>query len=307
MATNWTLEPGDVVKRTELHKRYGGRRQGGIAPSSESPNVLIFTDPAGQKFGYFDGWQKDGLFHYTGEGQEGDQKLRQGNRALAEHAKNGKAVRLFRGVRGKVTYVGEFEVADRPAWYTTDAPDVNGEIRKVIVFRLQPVGPIKADGLPTATEELKAENSKPDWTLIEPENQATERFTAGAVEERTAERREGELVTAYRKYRQQHGLGPLKRLRIKPPGETQSLYSDLYDPDARLVIEAKGTVTREAIRMALGQLFDYRRFVDRCRLAVLLPEAPRRDLQELLASYQVSIIIPDGTGFVELGTQTRGA
>jgi hypothetical protein len=218
----------------------------------------------------------------------------------------GNAVRLFRGVRGKVTYVGEFKVDDRCPHYPTDAPDVNEEVRKVIVFRLVPIGPIKADGLPTASEEWRPETSRPEWTLIEPENQATEQFMAGAVEARTAERREAGLVKQYRAYRQQHGLGPLKRLRIKPPGETQSLYSDLYDPGARLVIEAKGTVTREAIRMALGQLLDYRRFVDQSRLAILLPEAPRKDLRDLLALHQVSIIIPDSTGFVELGTQGRG-
>ena len=187
----------------------------------------------------------------------------------------------------------------------SDAPDVNGEIRKVIVFRLKPVGPIKAAGLPTAAEEWKPETSKPDCTLIEPENRATEQFTSAAVEERTAERRESELVAAYCAYRQRQGLGPLKRLKIKPSGETQSLYSDLFDPATSLVIEAKGTVTREAIRMSLGQLLDYRRFVDQSRLAVLLPESPRKDLGELLFAYDVSIIVPDGSDFRELAPPSR--
>jgi len=297
--------PGDVVKRTELHRRYGGRRQGGIAPSSQSPNILIFTGPAGHQYGYFDGWHADGLFHYTGEGQEGDQQLRQGNRALAEHVRRGHSVRLFRGVRSKVTYVGEFKVDERRPHYSTDAPDVSGEIRKVIVFRLEPIGPVKADGLPTADEVWKPETSKPDITLIEPENRATEQFIAAAVEERTAERRESALIIAYRAYRLSRGLGPLKRLKIKPSGETQSLYSDLYDPDARRVIEAKGTVTREAIRMALGQLLDYRRFVNKGRLAILLPESPRKDLQDLLAAYDVSIIVRDGADFMELTPPDR--
>lgn len=302
---SWTLVPGDVVKRTELHRRYGGRRQGGIAPSSQSPNVLIFTGPAGHQYGYFDGWHGDGLFHYTGEGQEGDQQFRQGNRAVGEHVRNGIAIRLFRGVRGKVAYVGEFRVDERRPHYTTDAPDVNGEIRKVIVFRLKPVGPIKGEGLPTAAEEWKPETSKSDCTLIEPENRATEQFTAAAVEERTAERREAALVAAYCAYRKRQGLGPLKRLKIKPSGETQSLYSDLFDPPTGLVIEAKGTVTREAIRMSLGQLLDYRRFVEKSRLAVLLPEAPRKDLRDLLSDYDVSIIVPDGADFVELSPSSR--
>ena len=95
----WELEPGDAVRRTELHDRYGGGRQGGIAPSRESDNVLIFTDPrAGTQHGYiYDGWDQfdPTLFRYTGEGQQGDQRMVAGNRAIYEHAARGRA--LFEG------------------------------------------------------------------------------------------------------------------------------------------------------------------------------------------------------------------
>jgi hypothetical protein len=97
----WGLRPGESIKRTELHGRYGGRTQGGIAPSNKSPNVMIFTAPSGHKYGYFDGLQTDGCFHYTGEGQIGDQQIKQGNRALAEHAQMNKSVRLFSGASAK--------------------------------------------------------------------------------------------------------------------------------------------------------------------------------------------------------------
>lgn len=43
--SDWHLEPGDLIKRTELHTRYGGSGQGGIAGSATTPNVLIFSDP----------------------------------------------------------------------------------------------------------------------------------------------------------------------------------------------------------------------------------------------------------------------
>src|SRR5581483_3250319 len=92
--TEWTLAPGVRIKRAELHKQYGGRPQCGIAPSNRSPNVLVFTAPSGHKYGYYDGLQPDGCFHYTGEGQLGDQQLTQGNRALAEHQQKNKSVRL---------------------------------------------------------------------------------------------------------------------------------------------------------------------------------------------------------------------
>ena len=98
----WDLRPGETIRRTELHLRYGGGGQGGISPSARTPNVLIFTDlSAGQQHGYvFDGWQDDETFLYTGEGQQGDQTLAGGNRAIAEHREQGRSLRVFDGVRG---------------------------------------------------------------------------------------------------------------------------------------------------------------------------------------------------------------
>ena len=72
-ATDWDLQPGDIIKRIDLHDRFGGARQGGIAPSRTTRNILIFTDPvSGHTHGYDDRW--DGpLLLYVGEGQRGDQ------------------------------------------------------------------------------------------------------------------------------------------------------------------------------------------------------------------------------------------
>jgi hypothetical protein len=51
--------------------------------------------------------------------------------------------------------------------------------------------------------------------------------------------------------------------------------------------------------MAIGQLMDYRRFVQpSARLAVLLPSKPRDDLSDLLAGIQ-GVVWRDGDGFVE--------
>jgi hypothetical protein len=113
MATPWTLSPGEAIRRVDLHAAYGGRRQGGIAPSARTPNVLIFSDPAsGEQHGYFDGWHDDGFFHYTGEGQRGDQQMRAGNAAILNHVRDGRALRVFDGAGGVVTYMDEFERAD---------------------------------------------------------------------------------------------------------------------------------------------------------------------------------------------------
>lgn len=80
MADEWTLKPGDEIERKLLQEEHGGRTQGGIGPSNKSPNVFVFSDPvAGEQHGYFDGWRDDGCFHYTGEGQRGDQRMVSGN------------------------------------------------------------------------------------------------------------------------------------------------------------------------------------------------------------------------------------
>lgn len=134
----WDLAPGELIKRTGVHARYGGGRQGGIAPSTVSPNVLVFSDPAsGAKFGYHDRWE-DGVFHYTGEGQVGEQLMNHGNKAILQHTDDGRALRVFKGVRGVVRYLGEFELDEDP-WYWSVAEDRNHRRRKVIVFRLRPI------------------------------------------------------------------------------------------------------------------------------------------------------------------------
>jgi hypothetical protein len=80
--------------------------------------------------------------------------------------------------------------------------------------------------------------------------------------------------------------------------------SDVYDKTARLLIEAKGTVAREALRMAIGQLLDYRCFTPpETELAVLVPEKPRADLLALLESADVHAIWPEGGRFRASGLE----
>jgi hypothetical protein len=137
----WTLNPGQSIRRTELHDLFGGSRQGGISPSAKSPNVFIFSDPeSGEQHGYIDSWKDDGCFHYTGEGQRGDQRMAGGNRAVLEAAEDARALRVFRGSGGEVRYEGRFELNAANPWYQADAPETGGgPIRGVIVFRLRPI------------------------------------------------------------------------------------------------------------------------------------------------------------------------
>ena len=136
-----------------------------------------------------------------------------------------KSVRLFEGARGEVEYVGEFRVDPNRPFYTTDAPDANGEMREVIVFRLRPVGEYKGDLLPVA--EKTFQENRTAVSEIDPESRAAEQFTSGAVAERVAERREASLITAYLEFRRAAALPRLRRLKIKPIGEVQPLHGPL--------------------------------------------------------------------------------
>jgi hypothetical protein len=140
-ADPWTLYPGDRIRRTELHDRYGGSGQSGISPSRTTPNILIFTDPrSGERHGYFDHWASDDSFHYTGEGQRGDQTMTKGNLAILNHRADSRALRVFRGATGTVQYVGEFVLDELEPYTVETAPSTgNGPPRRVFRFHLLPI------------------------------------------------------------------------------------------------------------------------------------------------------------------------
>jgi hypothetical protein len=284
----WDVKPGESIKRTELHAQYGGRRQGGISPSRQSPNVMIFTDPkTGAKYGYKDGWKGD-VFHYTGEGQEGDQSLDQGNAAILHHQEEGRALRLFEGSSGVVKYAGELELDTTEPYYYDDATELRSDrIRQVLVFRLRRAGSARTESRTPP---------KRDRASVPLEAQHTERaLVAPTREPYVAERQENTLVEEYGEYIAAAGER-LIRHRLHIEGEATDIINDAFNEDRNQLIEAKGTVTREAIRMAIGQLADYGRFYPEADKAVLLPQRPRPDLEELLRSQGITVVWRAGSG-----------
>lgn len=297
-AVEWDLQPGDQIERKQLHAKYGGRTQGGIGPSAKSPNVMIFTDQvAGEKHGYYDDWI-DGFFHYSGEGQHGDQRMLSGNASILNHKTERRALRVFDGARGVVTYRGEFEIdADLP-WYEADAPETDGgPLRKVIVFRLRAV-----DTEPQAptTRLGRLLKSRPEQVIQLPlEQQLTEKtFVNPNREPYEAERKESKLLTTFGDFLRARRY-EVDRHQILPPGETRPLFTDLYAKALHLLVEAKGSVTRENMRMAIGQLADYGRFLPHdTRKGILVPSKPRQDLIELATSQNCIVIWPDGKTYL---------
>jgi hypothetical protein len=87
------------------------------------------------------------------------------------------------------------------------------------------------------------------------------------------------------------------RKQILPPGELEPLFTDIYVEELSLLVEAKGSTERNAFRMAVGQIADYRRFLNGPRCAILLPAKPRQDLLELAKTEEIAVVWPSPNGF----------
>jgi hypothetical protein len=269
----------------------GGRRQGGISPSREAPVVMFFTDPVrGHRHGYYDGLDGSGNYHYVGEGQIGDQVLAQGNKAIQRHVEEGRKLEGFLSEGVNVTYLGEFECIDM---YWRDAHESGNSdvIRQVIVHVLRPLQdiPVELPELPVVPPQI------PQVDFVSVEEQNTERaFVVPDREPYEMERAEAGLVHRYRRFLLSRGHN-VSRAKIIPPGEGAPLYSDLWDETTGELVEAKASVARDHIRMAVGQMLDYRRFVSGAKtFTILVPQRPRDDLVAFIHSVGLGVLYPDG-------------
>lgn len=302
----WDIAVGATVRRREdIHGggghpiRFGGAWYGGIEPSAQTPNVLIFSEPeSGGLYGYnFDGWTPDGLLLYTGEGKYGDQRVAAGNKAILNHRQGAKALRVFRARPPDATYLGEFELdRDEPTLWA-DAPDADGVLRQVIVFRLRAVGDHIRGDLPaappigaTTVADIPAEPVAPIAADVPAEVNKAVAFTVEPSDEPVEyQRREAALVDRYKKFLDgiDHKYG---RKRIQVPDQVGRLFTDLHDYALDELIEAKATSSRPSVRTGLGQLLDYARYVSHQRRALLTPTRPRPDLIELLGTHGCACI-----------------
>lgn len=104
----WTIEPGDVVERADLHDRYGGARTGAVCPSRSEPLVFVFLGARGTRA--FLAHDDDHRMMIEVKHSEAT--------AVYGHLREGRALRVFRSIDDtgkKVRYLGQFTVAsDNP-------------------------------------------------------------------------------------------------------------------------------------------------------------------------------------------------
>jgi 5-methylcytosine-specific restriction enzyme A len=84
-------------RKPDIHAVYGGQKRGGIATPKGQPYIFLFTGESGDQCGYSDGWDDD-IYLCTGEGQVGDMQFVGGNRAVRDHAADGKELHLFQAL-----------------------------------------------------------------------------------------------------------------------------------------------------------------------------------------------------------------
>lgn len=299
------LKAGDVVTRSELTIEYGGAPQGGIVASKRSNMVFVFADPSeGSQFGYdYDGFSNGGtVLHYTGAGQRGDQLESGPNSPILTHAVKGRTIHAFIAdgyVPGTHTkrqrYLGEFVLDSVNPFERMPALDHDKRAsRTVIVFRLLPVVAVPGElvrqvGLTDLSRRLRAQQ-------VPVEINSTHFFETAPREAGTALRKESQLVDDFISSQPGHEFG---RWAIKLPDERSPLLTDVYDQTDRVLYEAKASAGRASLRMAVGQLYDYRRHldVDGLRCSVLLPSRPTADLRDYVASAGLGVAFKDGDHF----------
>ena len=240
--------------------------------------------------------------------------MQRGNKSIADHAADGNALRLFVAIGNQPgsgtrihRYVGQFAVDPALPYVQRTAPGTDGIARSVFVFRLIPTGRVVTDQAQTSSIEGANEAAVIAFVAVDEVPMAamnTERTEVQWSVSTAVTQKEAQLTSRFQTYLEKHHR-EVKRYRIIPAGSA-SLYSDLADVTENILYEAKGSADRMSVRLALGQVLDYGRFVNGSRLAVLLPEAPPADLVELLETHDVGCIVETTPNeFLDMTTQNR--
>ena len=126
------FELGKKYKRDDLISAFGGSFMRGINICKKTNTIVITSKHTGNRI-YDDKLFDGDIMYYTGEGQEGDQTLTFGNKAIFEAKDKRVPIHLFVVFKQtEYTYYGEVEVVDKI--FFANEKDVKGNLRKVIKF-----------------------------------------------------------------------------------------------------------------------------------------------------------------------------
>ncbi len=174
-------------------------------------------------------------------------------------------------------YIGQMVLDLIKPYDVRRGPGKDEVMRDVLVFRFRPAEGTTpawtdADRVPAATKSgfevidpevvVPAPVALPKQSGAKVKNTEQHHTTATTADipagQRKVLRREGELVKGYVEYLAAAGH-KTHSFQITVEGESAALTPDLYDATEHVLYEAKGLTTRSNVRMAIGQLADYRR------------------------------------------------
>ena len=229
------------------------------------------------------------------------------NKSLLIHVEEGRRLFLFNGHRGEITYENEFTLYDRDPYFWTISPDNEGKLRDSIVFRLKPVKKYSIKN-PISSKIESVSRTIVKEIAIEKSSSKNSRKTVTYISQGIKDRKEARLVEEYNLYRKREKLSDLIRhtVQIHFP-KRKILFTDGYESESKTLVEAKATNQtdeRDKIRMAIGQLFDYRKLLEEenvkvDNLAILIPTCPSKDLLDLLKDLKIKIIFKEGNKFIK--------
>lgn len=157
----WGFEKDQPYNRkTDIHGQFGGQRQSGIITPKQHNVIFVMADEHGHTYGYGDRFLGDRKVEYFGEGLTGDMTMTHGNKAIADHAINGKDILLFRKER-PTRVLRFFDQMVCEGWHWETAPDSAGNMRQAIVFELRPLDMV-ADAVETQPITYGATNAAAD-------------------------------------------------------------------------------------------------------------------------------------------------
>lgn len=152
--------------------------------------------------------------------------------------------------------------------------------------------------------DSRAGNDRPRVRFVASELAARDEYDRAAVTGVRARRREAQLTQQFEEFLTSvgHEFG---RLRIAVPGESADLVTDTFDMTAQVLYEAKAGIDRMTIRLGVGQLLDYLRYLPDAQGALLLPGNPSQDLEAFIASCGLALVWPDSGSWRSFGVQRR--
>jgi 5-methylcytosine-specific restriction protein A len=160
---------------------------------------------------------------------------------------------------------------------------LNGEKAETILsgLRIEPGAALEATQREAGEAMARAALRVPDEAL-----NVLQSSYEGQARTLVVNRAEAQLVALYRSFLGAH----THRIRTAA-GVTDLVHAS---DDGVEVVEAKATSSREAVRLAIGQIMDYVRYIPQARaMSILVPDAPTGDLIDLANRLGIDVIHGD--------------